>query len=35
MEWKKMEMVAERMWRGVKMELKKEDGWGDTKVLVW
>ena len=21
------------MWRGEKMELKKEDGWGDTKVF--
>ena len=35
MEWKKIEMVARRMWRGEKMELKKEDGLNDTKGLVW
>ena len=35
MKWKKIEMIARRMWRGEKMELKKEDGLYDTKGLVW
>ena len=35
MKWKKIEMIARRMWRGEKMELKKEDWLYDTKGLVW